>query len=99
VLLGGKELTFNGLSGLTDFMLSCFGADSHDRKYGYEFVNGVKSTKITSGSFGIKVIPNLIRLDFEKFPIITAAHEIVENHADGEEMIQKIQERLSEKVF
>ena len=69
------------------------------KKYGYEFVNGVKSTKITSGSFGIKVIPNLIRLDFEKFPIITAAHEIVENHADGEEMIQKIQERLSEKVF
>jgi glycerol-3-phosphate dehydrogenase/1-acyl-sn-glycerol-3-phosphate acyltransferase len=99
VLLGGKEITFNGLSGLTDFMLSCFGADSHDRKYGYDFVNGVKSDKITSGSFGIKVISNLIRLNFEKFPIMTAAHEVVVNKADGEEMIIRIQERLSNQRY
>jgi glycerol-3-phosphate dehydrogenase len=99
VLLGGKEITFNGLSGLTDFMLSCFGADSHDRKYGYDFVNGIKSDKITSGSFGIKVISNLIRLNFEKFPIMTAAHEVVVNKADGEEMIIRIQERLSNQKY
>ena len=28
VRLGGQEPTFNGLSGLTDFMLACFGSDS-----------------------------------------------------------------------
>ncbi len=95
VILGGKEITFNGLSGLTDFMLSCFGADSHDRKFGYDLVNGITSQKVTSGSFGIKVISNLLRLDFEKYPIMTAAHEVVVNNADGEEMIMVIQERLS----
>jgi glycerol-3-phosphate dehydrogenase len=95
VILGGKEITFNGLSGLTDFMLSCFGADSHDRKFGYDLVNGITPQKVTSGSFGIKVISNLLRLDFEKYPIMTAAHEVVVNNADGEEMIMIIQERLS----
>jgi glycerol-3-phosphate dehydrogenase len=86
VILGGKEITFNGLSGLTDFMLSCFGADSHDRKFGNDLVNGITPQKVTSGSFGIKVISNLLRLDFEKYPIMTAAHEVVVNNADGEEM-------------
>jgi glycerol-3-phosphate dehydrogenase/1-acyl-sn-glycerol-3-phosphate acyltransferase len=95
VILGGKEITFNGLSGLTDFMLSCFGADSHDRKFGNDLVNGITPQKVTSGSFGIKVISNLLRLDFEKYPIMTAAHEVVVNNADGEEMIMIIQERLS----
>ena len=95
VILGGKEITFNGLSGLTDFMLSCFGADSHDRKFGNDLVNGIMPQKVTSGSFGIKVISNLLRLDFEKYPIMTAAHEVVVNNADGEEMIMVIQERLS----
>jgi len=95
IILGGKEITFNGLSGLTDFMLSCFGADSHDRKFGYDLVNGITPKKVTSGSFGIKVISNLLRLDFEKYPIMTAAHEVVVNNADGEEMIMIIQERLS----
>lgn len=95
VSLGGKEITFNGLSGLTDFMLSCFGADSHDRKFGNDLVSGIIPQKVTSGSFGIKVISNLLRLDFEKYPIMTAAHEVVVNNADGEEMIMIIQERLS----
>jgi glycerol-3-phosphate dehydrogenase/1-acyl-sn-glycerol-3-phosphate acyltransferase len=95
VQLGGKEQTFNGLSGLTDFMLSCFGADSHDRQFGFDLVSGMKSNKITTGSFGLQMIPNLIRLDFDKYPIITAAYEVVVNGANGEEMIYRIQDKLA----
>ncbi|MCB1140599.1 MAG: 1-acyl-sn-glycerol-3-phosphate acyltransferase [Leptospiraceae bacterium] len=96
VQLGGKELTFNGLSGLTDFMQSCFGYDSHDRKYGYDVVtSGTKPKKITTGSFGLQMIPNLIRLDFDKYPVLTAAYEVVVNGANGEEMIIRIQDKLA----
>ncbi|MCP5511890.1 MAG: glycerol-3-phosphate acyltransferase, partial [Leptospiraceae bacterium] len=81
---------------LTDFMQSCFGYDSHDRKYGYDVVtSGTKPKKITTGSFGLQMIPNLIRLDFDKYPVLTAAYEVVVNGANGEEMIIRIQDKLA----
>lgn len=95
VNLGGKEGTFQGLSGLTDFMLSCFGADSHDRKFGYEYAMGVRSDKVTSGSYGLKMLPNLIKLDFDKFPIVTAAYEVMVNGKDADSTIEAVQDMLA----
>lgn len=95
VKLGGKEGTFQGLSGLTDFMLSCFGVDSHDRKYGYEFALGHRSEKLTSGSYGLQMLPNLVQLDLEHFPIAYGAYQVFVNNADPEETIQRIQEYLA----
>jgi glycerol-3-phosphate dehydrogenase/1-acyl-sn-glycerol-3-phosphate acyltransferase len=92
--LGGKENTFQGLSGLTDFMLSCFGSDSHDRQYGYNYVLGHRQDKLTSGSYGLKMLPNLIQLDFGKYPIVSGAYEVFVNNADVDIIISKIQERL-----
>ncbi|MCB1176626.1 MAG: 1-acyl-sn-glycerol-3-phosphate acyltransferase [Leptospiraceae bacterium] len=92
--LGGKENTFQGLSGMTDFMLSCFGADSHDRKYGYHFVLGHRDEKLTSGSYGLRMLPNLLKLDFGKYPIVTGAYEVFVNNAEVDLIINKIQEKL-----
>ena len=41
VHLGGRSTTFEGLSGLSDLMLSCFAQDAQDRQYGFEFIQKI----------------------------------------------------------
>ncbi len=76
--LGGIEETFNGLSGLSDLMLACFGKDSKDRQWGYDFAFGKADlTRMSSGIFGISILPNLISLDVDKFPIAASVYQAV----------------------
>ncbi|MFN3603795.1 MAG: 1-acyl-sn-glycerol-3-phosphate acyltransferase [Leptonema sp. (in: bacteria)] len=76
--LGGQEETFHGLSGLSDLMLACFGKDSKDRQWGYDFVFGnADPNRMSSGIFGISILPKLINLEFEKFPIATAVYKVI----------------------
>ncbi|MCB1192862.1 MAG: 1-acyl-sn-glycerol-3-phosphate acyltransferase [Leptospiraceae bacterium] len=98
VKLGGKEETFNGLSGLTDFMLACFGTDTRDRKLGFDFVMGAPLSKVTSGYYGLKVLPNLLELNFEKYPILSSTYDIVFNNKSTEEALEKIQTKLT-RIF
>ena len=96
VKLGGQEPTFNGLSGLTDFMLACFGSDSRDRRYGYELVSsGALPTKMTNGYHGLKAIPNLVQLNIESYPVLTSAYEVVIGNKNINEAIQLLEARLS----
>ena len=96
VKLGGQEPTFNGLSGLTDFMLACFGSDSRDRRYGYELVSsGAMPTKMTNGYHGLKAIPNLVQLNLESYPVLTSAYEVVIGNKNISEAIQLLEARLS----
>ncbi len=76
--LGGKEETFYGLSGLTDMMLACFGQDSRDRQWGYDFVfNKADKNRISSGLFGVKILPRLISLEMEKYPVATSVYKVI----------------------
>jgi glycerol-3-phosphate dehydrogenase/1-acyl-sn-glycerol-3-phosphate acyltransferase len=95
VSLGGKENTFNGLSGLTDFMLACFGSDSRDRRYGYDIVSGNKQARMSNGYHALKVIPNLFKLNLETHPIICSAYEVVINNKNINLAIQSLESRLS----
>lgn len=92
--LGGKPETFQGLSGLTDFMLACFGSDTRDRKYGYDVANGTVPEKITNGFYGLKVLPNLIEIDPEKYPILSASYMTVIQKADFDKIAIQLQEKL-----
>ena len=93
--LGGNETTFNGLSGLTDFMLACFGSDSRDRRYGYDLVGGNQQGRMSNGYHALKVLPNLISLSMEKYPILTSAYDVVINGKTIEQAIQQLEQRLS----
>lgn len=95
VRLGGQEPTFNGLSGLTDFMLACFGSDSRDRRYGYELVTGNIPIKMSNGYHGLTAIPNLVQMDIEKYPVLTSAYEVVIGNKDINQAIQLLESRLS----
>ncbi len=77
VALGGVESTFDGLSGLTDLMLSCFGQDARDRQYGHDFIYGrVKPEQKSSGIIGLRYLPGLIQLDPEQYPIAWSIYQI-----------------------
>lgn len=95
VLLGGDPTTFNGLSGMTDFMLACFGSDTRDRKYGYDLAYGTRPEKITNGFYGLKVLPNLIQLDEKRHPIVAAAYRTVIQNEDFDLIAEKLQMQLA----
>jgi glycerol-3-phosphate dehydrogenase len=94
VELGGKPETFQGLSGLTDFMLACFGSDTRDRKYGFDLAYGKMPERITNGYYGLKVLPNLIQIDQEKYPILASTYMAVIQKVDFEKVADALQERL-----
>ncbi len=95
VALGGTQTTFNGLSGMTDFMLACFGSDTRDRKYGYDLANGTRPEKITNGYYGLKVLPNLIELNPQKHPIVSSAYRTVIQGHDFDEVALELQTQLA----
>ncbi|GBF48912.1 bifunctional glycerol-3-phosphate dehydrogenase/glycerol-3-phosphate acyltransferase [Leptospira ryugenii] len=96
VLLGGDPTTFNGLSGMTDFMLACFGSDTRDRKYGYDLAYGSnKPEKITNGFYGLKVLPNLINLDEKRHPIVTSSYKAVIQNENFDLIADSLQLQLA----
>lgn len=94
VALGGKSETFQGLSGLTDFMLACFGSDTRDRNYGFDVANGITPEKITNGFYGLKVLPNLMEIDPKKYPILSATYTAVIQKVDFDKIAEELQARL-----
>ena len=95
VELGGKESTFQGLSGMTDLMLSCFGQDARDRQFGHDLVAGTAdATQKSSGLLGIKYLAGLIKLDPERHPVAWAIHAVVSGHADVEKIMTEMTYRL-----
>ncbi|TGN18375.1 1-acyl-sn-glycerol-3-phosphate acyltransferase [Leptospira idonii] len=95
VLLGGDPTTFNGLSGMTDFMLACFGSDTRDRKYGYDLAYGTRPEKITNGFYGLKVLPNLINLDEKRHPIVASSYRTVIQNEDFDKVAEHLQLQLA----
>ncbi len=95
VELGGKESTFEGLSGLTDLMLSCFGQDAHDRQYGHDLVYGTADPEYKSaGLMGIKHLSQLIRIDPEKYPVAWAIYSVTLGGVDFEKILSEMTYRL-----
>lgn len=91
VELGGRRSTIGGLSGLADLMLSCFGQDARDRQYGHDFVNGnVDKNKKLSGLYGITVLPDLVKLSYDTYPIIKGIHAVLVDKKDLDDVIEKM---------
>ncbi|WCL51111.1 1-acyl-sn-glycerol-3-phosphate acyltransferase [Leptospira sp. GIMC2001] len=94
VALGGRPETFQGLSGLTDFMLACFGSDTRDRNYGFDVSYGKTPEKITNGFYGLKVLPNLVDIKPEQYPIISSTYAAVIQKVDFDKIAAELQEKL-----
>ena len=89
--MGGKAETFSGLSGLTDLMLACFGADARDRQYAHDFVNGkAEKDHKSNGVFGVRSLPNLINLNPDDYPVAFAVHAVMVKGMEGEHVLESI---------
>ncbi len=89
--LGGKESTFQGLSGMTDLMLSCFGQDARDRQYGHDFVYGnADPGKRTSGLFGLQMLPRLVDLAPDRYPVAYAIHAVIFGGVDLDRVLEEL---------
>jgi len=95
--MGGNMHTFDGLSGLTDFMFTCFSADSEDRNCAHDAVmRGVVEgfEKKTSGLYGIRSLGTMIDIDERIFPIMSAIHRVIVNQEDMESILNALIKRL-----
>lgn len=91
VALGGQETTFMGLSGLTDFMHSCFSQDARDRRYGHDFALGIADpAKKSPGIFGVRALPSLISIQPDKYPIMAAIHAVIVQEAPMEKVLDNV---------
>jgi len=93
--LGGKPETFQGLSGLNDLMLACFGRDSKDRQWAYDFVfKKADMNRMSSGLFGLKILPQLIQLDINKFPVASSVYKVIYESVPIEKMFDELSLKL-----
>ena len=89
--LGGQESTFDGLSGMTDLMLSCFGQDARDRQLGHDFVYGIVGEERKSpGLFGIKSLPQLVQLEPGTYPVAYAIHATIVQAGNLEKILDQV---------
>ncbi|MCB1175042.1 MAG: 1-acyl-sn-glycerol-3-phosphate acyltransferase, partial [Leptospiraceae bacterium] len=95
IALGGQESTFDGLSGHTDLMLSCFGQDARSRQWGHDFVYGNSDPdKQISGLIGLRYLPNLVPLDPQKYPLAASIHSIVLGGVSIDRVMTEMTHRL-----
>lgn len=93
--LGGKPETFEGLSGLTDLMLACFGQDSKNRQFGHDYVYGkAKLDQKIGGLFGIKALPNLVALSPQEYPVASAVYAVCVQKRDYDSVLEEIVSKL-----
>ena len=98
VHLGGRSTTFQGLSGLSDFMLSCFAQNAHDRQYGFEFIqetyqktqNGRNKAFLqqSAGMHSLKLLGDFIEEHKEDYPIAYNIHKILIQEQDLQKCIE-----------
>ena len=94
-LMGGKKETFNGLSGLTDFMQSCFGSGSFNKSLGLRIANGENHLPMSSGVFGLGILDKFSQIDFNEFPVLNATYSIVIKKDSIDNTILKFQKLLA----
>ncbi|MEM7180092.1 MAG: 1-acyl-sn-glycerol-3-phosphate acyltransferase [Spirochaetota bacterium] len=95
VELGGKPETFQGLSGLTDFMLACFGSDNRDRKYGNEIANGEEPERKSRGYYSLLALSKMLEINFDKTPILGATYALVFEHKPMEGVVEQVLKKLT----
>lgn len=94
VSLGAHEETFDGLSGITDFMLSCFGGFNQDRQYGFEFAQGNKDPHPTHGLYSLRLLPNILDMSGADFPILKSIYQVIVRGANIDQVITTMQQKL-----
>ncbi len=100
VALGGKPETLSGLAGMGDLILTCYGAQSRNRRVGFELGQGRSLQQILAGmtmvAEGVGTTAALLALAKEnhlELPITQQVHSILHLGNSPREAIRAIMER------
>jgi glycerol-3-phosphate dehydrogenase (NAD(P)+) len=100
VSLGGKPETLSGLAGMGDLILTCYGAQSRNRRVGFELGQGRSLAEILAGmtmvAEGVGTAAALLALAKENridLPITQQVHSILHLGNSPREAIRAIMER------
>jgi len=100
MVLGGKPETLSGLAGMGDLILTCYGAQSRNRRVGFELGQGRSLTEILAGmtmvAEGVGTTAALLALAREnriELPITQQVHSLLHLGNSPREAIRAIMER------
>ena len=106
VKMGAKPVTFLGLSGLGDLMLTCTGSLSRNRTFGYRLAKGEKPKdimesmgQVVEGVFTVQSAHKLAEKLNVEAPIIKTAYEVIQGSLSIENAIAVLMSRESKFEF
>ena len=85
--MGGNEMSAYGLCHLGDYEATVFSKFSHNRRYGEDFVKGVKFEKLAEGAYTVVALMVLQDQLGIELPICTAVHKIIHLGEDAKETL------------
>ncbi len=97
--LGGKEMSAYGLCHLGDYEATLFSPWSHNRKYGEEFVKGVKFDKLAEGVMTSKALYKLGSEYNVDLPIVEAVYSVLFENTAPIDALNKLFVRSVKKEF
>ena len=103
--MGGKQLTAYGISHLGDFEATLFSQNSHNRRYGEEFMKArlhgrlMKQEGLAEGVETVKAL-NLLRRQYNvQMPITKLVYQIIHEDHDANLGLDKILNRINGEEF
>ncbi len=86
-LMGGNELTVYGLSHLGDYEATLFSPHSHNRKFGEQFVKGLKFEKLAEGVETLNALRILSERHELELPICNAIYSIIFGNENAKDVL------------
>lgn len=88
--MGGNELTVYGLSHIGDYEATLFSNFSHNRRFGEDFVKGVKFTKLAEGVPTVKALLLLANKCYVEMPICNAIYSILYENQEPKQVLNDL---------
>lgn len=97
--LGGNEMSAYGLCHLGDYEATLFSPWSHNRKYGEDFVKGIKFEKLAEGVMTSKALYKLGCEYNVDLPIVESVYNVLFENVNAKEALGKLFMRSVKKEF
>ena len=96
---GGNELSAYGLCHLGDYQATVFSSFSNNRRFGEDFVKGIKSDYLAEGYYTVKALMEMSKLYKTELPICNAVYNILYKNADIKQQLDELFSRSVKNEF
>ena len=88
--MGGNAMTVYGLSHLGDYEATLFSEHSNNRRFGEDLILGKPFYKLAEGVYTVEALMDLSAQYHVELPICNTVYEIVCNHKNPQEQLEKL---------